>query len=307
MDHWTRERSRYPFARMLRACVMLTLACWLPATAVHAAEDWVTIATGAPDRAYYGIGERLRDVGRANGLRARVVATDGSVENLRRLADPADPTNVALVQSDALHAFIAERPGFGAQVRILESVGPECVFAVTAADGDIASLKDWARADAPAVALPAPDSGVAVTHSVMAELIPELADDRPVYLDPATALAALHGAPGADSARVDVVFTVHRAKFRGPELSAVLERPDRYRVIPIHDRRLRLKLPDGSEVYKLVELPLLRDSAIGSLSVDTLCTKGLLVAVPGKIDADQAAKLEHLIDYDWMRIYPEPR
>jgi hypothetical protein len=305
MDNWIQGRSRGPNARALRAGFLLALACWLAATAVHAASDWVTIATGAPDRAYHGIGERLRDVGRANGLRARVVATDGSVDNLRRLADPADPTNVALVQSDALHAFIAERPGFGAQVKVLESVGPECVFAVTAADGDIANLKDWARADAPAVALPAPDSGVAVTHAVMAELIPELADDRPVYLDPASAIAALHG--GADGARVDVVFTVHRAKFRGPELSAVLERPDRYRVIPIEDRRLRLELPDGSEVYKLVELPLVRDSAIGSLSVDTLCTKGLLVAVPGKIAADQAAKLEHLIDYDWMRVYPEPR
>jgi hypothetical protein len=272
---------------------------------VLAAGAEVTIATGTPGRAYHGIGERLREVGRERQLYVRVVATDGSLDNLRRLADPADPIDLALVQSDALYAFTQEHPGFGGRVKILESIGPECVFAVAATDGPIESFEDWQRAEAPKVALPAPDSGVAVTHAVMATLIPQLADDRRVYLDAGAAVAALHGPD--QGARVDVVFTVHRAKFRGPELAAVLERPARYRVIPIRDRRLRLELPDGTAVYRLVHLPLVRGSAAGELSVDTLCTKGLLVSAIHKLDAAAAAKLQRVIDYDWMRIYPEPR
>ncbi len=292
------------FVQRVGLTLLWASAYWAGLAAAEPAGGGVTIATGAPGRPYYAIGERLREVGGEGGLAVTVVATDGSLHNLRRIDDASDPVNLALTQSDALHGYMAEHAGFGTKVRILESIGPECVFAVAAADRGPGREEDWQRARGLKVAVPAPDSGVAVTHGIMASLIPELADDELVYRDVDDAIVALHG-PEQD--RVDLVFSVHRAKFRGPEVSAALERPDRYVAIPISDRRLRHKLPDGSAVYHFIDLPLVRDSAAGSRSLRTICTKGLLVAAPAKLDADAEAKLRHIIDYDWMRVYPEHR
>jgi TRAP-type uncharacterized transport system substrate-binding protein len=302
----TDTTNQPPRSRVRRpaAAALLALACWLPHTPMRAADLGLTIATGSSGRAYYGVGERLREVGRERGLAVQVVATDGSLENLTRLADAADPVNTALTQSDVLYQFMADHPGFGAAVQVLESIGLECVFAIARADGAIDSFRAWQEAESPKVALPAPDSGVAVTHAIMATVIPELAGDQPVYLDADAAIDALSAEAGG---AVDVVFSVHRAKFRGPELQAALEQPDRFRIIPITDKRLKLEFADGTPVYQQVDLPLVRGSAAGNVSVETLGTMGLLVAAPAKLgDAAQAA-LQQIIDYDWMRVYPQPR
>lgn len=298
-----RRQTRLRKRAYAMTCV---LALFGLGASAQAADGGLTVATGTPGRAYHGIGERLREVGRERALPVTVVASDGSVDNLRRLADDADPVNVALTQADALHDFMAGHPGFGTEVKIMESLGPECVFAVTAADSEIQSLSDWQRATGPRVVLPAPDSGVAETHRIMAGLMPELADDKPLYLDASQAIAALHGAgPGPAEGQADLVFTVHRAKFRGPELTAALEQPDQYSLIPIEDKRLSVKLPDGTPVYQSIDLPLVRGSAAGNRSVRTICMKGLLVAAPAKLGPDAEAKLQQIIDYDWMRVYPE--
>jgi hypothetical protein len=293
-----------PLSALLATLLATLLAAllWSAGSAAFAADLVLTIATGSPGRAYHSVGERLRAVGSERGMEVLVITTDGSLENLTRLADPTDPVDVALTQADALHRFMGENPGFGASVKIMESIGPECVFAIAPVDGAIDDFEGWQRAVAPKVALPAPESGVALTHAIMAGVIPELADDEPVYLDAAAAIDALH-AEGDGSA--DLAFSVHRAKFRGPELRAALARPDRYRIIPIADKRLKLQFADGSTAYEQITLPLVRGSAAGDISIDTLCTKGLLVSAPAKLGEAAQAALQQIVDYDWMQVYPE--
>ena len=108
-----------------------------------------------------------------------------------------------------------------------------------------------------------------------------------------------------DESKVDLVFIVHRAKFRGPELMTALERPDLYAFVPISDKRLSVKLPNGEPVYEFLELPLVRGALAGPKSYRTICTKGMLVTAPNKLSADAEAKLKQILDYQWMLIYPE--
>ena len=264
----------------------------------------ITFATGQSGRAYWGVGERLRSVAEPKGLDVSVVETQGSMENLQRLADPADPVNLVLTQADALHAYVQENPGFGNTSKLLESIGLECVFALAAADGPTSTEAGWLAADAPRVALSGPDSGATVTHLVMTDLIPELKDDVPVYMTPAESMSALNR---DDESKLDLVFIVHRAKFRGPELMTALERPDLYAFVPISDKRLSVKLPNGEPVYEFLELPLVRGALAGPKSYRTICTKGMLVTTPNKLSADADAKLKMILDYQWMLIYPEER
>lgn len=290
-----------PFVERL-AGPALSLLLALP-TATLADTD-IHFATASEGRAYWGVGQRLKEVAATKGLNVEVLATQGSQENMRRLADPNDPVNLILTQADALHAHLRQDPSFGDNTLIMENIGPECVFVIASTLGKIDSEEAWHAANGAKVALPGPESGVAMTHAVMAHFIPELADDEPVYAAPDEAMSRLEG---EGDLGVDLVFAVHRAKFRGDELKSVLAEPGRYRFIPVTDKRLDVKLPDGRKVYEFLDLPLLRASTNGPQSVETICTRGLLVGSLSKLDPDAKASLQQVLDFQWMEIYPEQR
>jgi hypothetical protein len=136
----------------------------------------------------------------------------------------------------------------------------------------------------------------------MGQLVPELADDEQIYMDLEQALAALH-ADGDD--RIDLVFQVHRPKHMTAQTRAAINQPQRYRMIPLQDRRFEATMANGEKVYEFLEIPLIRGMSGAGLSLPTVCTNGLLVDAPTKIPASVRSKLQGVLDFDWMRIYPE--
>ena len=59
----------------------------------------VVMATGSKGTAYYAIGEHYAKIFARHGVRLDVLATDGSVDNINLLNDPAHSVSIALVQS----------------------------------------------------------------------------------------------------------------------------------------------------------------------------------------------------------------
>lgn len=84
----------------LPALLLLVGGFWLAAQFIKPAPpDYLYISSGAPGGSYEVYAERYRQVLARNGVELRDQPSAGSMENLRRLLDEEDDTEVALVQS----------------------------------------------------------------------------------------------------------------------------------------------------------------------------------------------------------------
>jgi hypothetical protein len=151
------------------------------------------------------------------------------------------------------------------------------------------------------LAIPGEQSGVAVTFDYMTNLVPGLANTEPVYTDTIEAMKKIRA---GDSDAVDAIMLVHRPKVRIPEIHLALQHPSIYRLVPVEDRHLLDELPNGESVYEFLDVPLIRSGFRSGTSVPTVCTKGMLISSRAKLDGAAGAKLKHVIDFQWMRIYP---
>jgi len=102
-----------------------------------------------------------------------------------------------------------------------------------------------------------------------------------------------------------------RKKFAGvhtDEILQALNHPQIYRFAAIKDLDLSELLPDGQPVYQPLDLPLERSSwNTATRSVETVCTKGLLVGARDKLPKARRETLQQILDFDWMRIYTTSR
>lgn len=84
----------------LPALLLLIGGFWLAAQFIKPAPpDYLYISSGAPGGSYEVYAERYRQVLARNGVELREQPSAGSMENLKRLLDEDDDTEVALVQS----------------------------------------------------------------------------------------------------------------------------------------------------------------------------------------------------------------
>lgn len=84
----------------LPALLLLAGGFWLAAQFIKPAPpDYLYISSGAPGGSYEVYAERYRQVLARNGVELRDQPSAGSMENLKRLLDEDDDTEVALVQS----------------------------------------------------------------------------------------------------------------------------------------------------------------------------------------------------------------
>jgi len=260
----------------------------------------LVISAGKEGHGYWGVASRLQSVGKEKGLTVKVMESVGSLENLQRLTDPESPVALTLTQSDALNHFLNTNPELATNVEILESIGLECVFIIADNESQIHNDEDLLSADGQRIAIRSADSGTAATFTYMSLLEPELKNTSVVYVDP---LQAMQNFDSKDDTKVDAVMMVHRPKVRTPEILLALERPGDFRFVEVKSAKFGGKLPNGEEVYSFLDIPLLRERGNVTMSVNSICTRGLLVASQTKLIASQRTVLKEIIDFDWMKVY----
>jgi len=285
----------------LSLTLLFLLLCLLPPSSGAADAEWV-ITTGPRGEHYHAIGQRLRQLLRGQQISAEVRTSAGSLENLERLNDPKNPADIGFSQADILKSYLRDQPELAGKLLILDKVGKQCVFVIVAADSELRDEQDLQRKQRGyQLAIANADSEAALTYKYMSLLEPRFKRTTVLYLDTQKALRRLK-AGGGDN-KLKAVLLVQRPRLRSPELQAVLNNPDDYRLLTIEDRSLRDKLPNGDPVYSFETVTLLRGGVAPGASVRTLCTPTLLLAARDKLSAEQRKRLTDFIEDQWMTVY----
>jgi TRAP-type uncharacterized transport system substrate-binding protein len=258
----------------------------------------LVLSAGRKDSAHWGLANRLKEIVAEVGLKSVIVESVGSLQNLERLEDPNSPVNLTFAQSDAVHERLQNNPDLADHFSIMESIGLECVFLITRADGPIITDADLVKGVR--IAIPGAESGVAVTYRDLSKLNPALANTEAVYTDAASAMHALSG--GGD-AHIDALMLVYRPKERSPEIQLAIDQPELYRFVSFAKMNIDTKLPDGQPIYRFLDVPLARLGMKVLKSLPTVCTDGVLVASNSKIAPKQKQLLDRVVNEQWMRIY----
>jgi TRAP-type uncharacterized transport system substrate-binding protein len=280
--------------------IILTAALSLPA---QAADPGIVISTGKSGGGYHTIGENLKTVLAEQEQTAEVLTSVGSLENLNRLNDPDSPVNVGLTQADALQYFLIQNPDFADKYMVLGGIGNECVFIVTATDSDIEDDGDLQKKRDNLIAIQDPNSGVAVTWEYMTALEPKFKNTAPAFVDTLEALLQIKS--GGDTSKIKAAMLVQKPKARSPAMEVVLENNEDFRFISVTDWDLNDKLPDGSAVYTFEDVTIAEKKWGFDTTVDTICTRGLMLAATDKLTKDQRNRLAKVMLLAPGRVVPE--
>ena len=272
---------------------VLILAAGLGAGLAQAADPPIVISTGKSGGGYHTIGERLKSVLAEQDQSAEVLTSAGSLENLTRLDDPQNPVNVGLTQADALKYYLKDHPGFADQFIHLGEIGKECVFIVTGKDSDIRGDSDLQQARGRLIAVQSPNSGVAVTWEYMTVLEPKFKNTAPAYVDGAEALLQIKNSGKAS--KIQAAMVVQKPMAKSTEMQVMLDNPRDFRLVPVKDWDLNDKLPDGSAVYTFENVTVAEKKWGFDTTVDTICTRGLLLANKNKLTTDQRTRLAKIM------------
>jgi TRAP-type uncharacterized transport system substrate-binding protein len=263
-------------------------ALWLGATA-YAANPAPVISTGKSGGGYNTIGTRLKTVMAEQGINAEVLTSVGSLENLKRLDDPASPVNIGLTQADALKYYLRDNPRFADKLFMLGEIGKECVFIVTGKDSGINSDADLQKKQGNLIAIRDPDSGTAVTYSYMIQLEPNFKNTPAAFVDTMEALLQIK--TGGKENKIKAAMFVQHPTAKSPEMQVVLEDPKDFRFVPVTDWDLNDKLPDGTAVYTFEKVTVAEKKWGFDTKVDTICTRGLLIGAKDKLSPDLRERL----------------
>ena len=252
------------------------------------AADFV-VSTGKEGGGYNTIGNRLQTMLAEQQLSTEVITSAGSLENLQRLDDADSPVNIGLSQADALKNYLLNNPEFADKFMVLGEIGKECVFIITGKDSDIEDDGDLQKKKGNLIAIQSPSSGVAVTYEYMTTLEPKFKNTAPAFVDSMEALLQIKS--GGTNSKIKAAMLVQRPSAKSPEMQVVLENPKLFRLIPVTDWDLNDKLPDGSAVYSFEEVTVAEKKWGFDKTVDTICTRGLILAAKDKMSADQRSRL----------------
>ena len=96
----SRSRSGRRLAGALVALAVVGAGVWMALTVGNPfPPDTLVMATGPEGSAYPELGARYHEVLRRAGIDLRLIRTEGGVENLARLRDPASGVRVAFLES----------------------------------------------------------------------------------------------------------------------------------------------------------------------------------------------------------------
>lgn len=275
------------------SCSFVLAAGLTVAGPTQAADPPIVISTGKSGGGYNTIGERLKSVLAEQDQPAQVLTSAGSIENLNRLDDPKNPVGVALAQADALKHYLKDHPAFADQFINLGEIGRECVFIITGKDSDIRDDGDLQQNKGRLIAVQSPNSGVAVTWEYMTMLEPAFKNTAPAFVDGAEALLQIKS--GGKTSKIQAAMVVQRPMAKSTEMQVVLDNPRDFRLVPVKDWDLNDKLPDGSAVYTFENVTVAEKKWGFDTTVDTICTRGLMLANKTKLTADQRTRLSKVM------------
>jgi TRAP-type uncharacterized transport system substrate-binding protein len=275
------------------ACVIgLILA---GAAAASAEGPDLVVTTGREGGAYYWTGSRLQtEMQISHQVHVEIATSRGSIENLERLDDPDHPASLGLSQTDALEAYLREHPEFADKYLILGDVGKECVFIVAAAASELAQAADLKQPGEREISVDDAGSGGAVTWQYITTLDPAFHNTKGVFVDTVEALLQLQVDATSDLAAV--LFVQRPRRDSSQALKAVRRDREAYRFIPIRAEDLpATRLPDGTATYTFEDVAIGGKENSRSESVETICTRGLLLAAKDKLTRDQRMQLSQVM------------
>ena len=262
-----------------------------------------TISSGKRGGNYYRIAGRLRtQLTVDHGIFVDIVTSEGSLENLARLEDPLTKINIGLTQTDALGRYLEENPAFAEEFMVLTDIGKECVFLIGSKKGPVQTAADFKEPRDGYISVASPNSGAAVTWEFMSRVEPAFRNTSISHVEVMEALLQVQN--GRPFSKLDAVMLVQRPKTVSPPLEILLRSPDKFRVIPIRPADLTSPtLPNGQPIYTFDEVT--TRHAGNSVTFDTICTRGLLLAARGKLSEEKRSQLVHALLKSKDYIAPE--
>jgi hypothetical protein len=278
--------------------VPVTLLLLLALPSVMAQEtqvDTVVISTGREGGSYYAIGSRLKGVMMSrHRTMVEVVPSRGSLENLIHLDDPASNVSLALTQADALAAYVMKKPEFKDRFIVIGDLGNECAILVTGSQDSLETVQDLKNSKGTEISVDTAHSGAALTLSQMAALQPGFATLAPVNVDVLQTLLQIKTA--SPHSKLRALLLMQRPSAVPESVRIILDNPDSYRIVPIREPDVgNVELPDGSPVYTFEKVALGGRERPESIEVETLCTRGLLLASESKLGRDARSALSRMM------------
>lgn len=260
-----------------------------------AREPDAVMSTGREGGNYYYIGQRLKSAMLLEqDAWVEVLTSRGSLENLRRIDDPESPVGIALTQTDALNHYLQQHPEFVEDFLVLGDVGKECVFIIAGQESGLTTAANLKEPTGGEISVDDAQSGASVTFEQMTELEPRFRAVTPVSVDVMEALLQIKVA--GERTKLRAAMIVQRPKALSEPIKTVLENPDTYRLVPIAEKDVgNARLPDGSAVYTFERVAVGGKSDRRSLEIDTLCTRGLMLASKEKLGKELRSQLSTLM------------
>ena len=276
---------------LLSALALLLLLSASSVAAQQAQDDALVISTGREGGSYSFIASRLKRVMMSQHQTVvEVVPTRGSLENLIRLDDPSSNVSLALTQADVLATYIEKKPEFTDRFIVLGDVGNECAILITGSHSSLETVQDLKSSEGTEISVDTAHSGAALTLRQMTLLESGFATLTPVYVDVMQALLQIK-VPSPHS-KLRALMLVQRPNAVPEPVRIVLDNPEIYRIVPILEADVgNIELPDGSPVYTFEQIAVGGRARPESIKVETLCTRGLLLASKSKLSRDTRSRL----------------
>lgn len=246
----------------------------------------VVIASGTKGGYYHAFARSLRVVlFNEYGIPTDVRTSSGSMKNLALLDDPDSLVNVALAQADALESHLALHPGFADDYVQIGDAGKECAFIVAGRRSGIDGLAALAKATDPSIAIGEAGSGAAITWMNLARLQPELDAVKAVDQGTIEALLALQAGEAARGPTATMM--VQRPMAVATPLEIVLRNADELALVPIEQSDLPSDVHGTDSPVYTFEKIVVGLGRNQQASVDTLCTRALVLAARKKLSASE--------------------
>lgn len=273
---------------------LLPIALWSTAAApADPARADIVLGTGQQGSSYWHAGKRLQTVAGKMGLAIATVPSEGSLENLDNLLNSTSAVNLAFAQADALQLHLNRYPQDRRKIEILEQIGQQCVFVVTALRSEFDDIDDVEDSRNVKLGIDSASSSVSLSFDYINSRVSHFEGVEIVY-DEFSLLA-----DQLSKADVDVLMLLSAPRQFAEHFQFVLDNPHRYRLLDFEDDELVEALPDGRRIYREVRLAL----PGASKPVRTLCARGLLLANRKKMSPRLRNRLTDLVSYYWMRVY----